>query len=105
MPEKDPTTYGLLTYAWVLLLSAWGGVVNFLRKRKAGVTRPFNLAEMVGEIVTSAFAGLVTFYLCESSGVDPLVTAAMVGVSGHMGGRAIFLAEAWVEAKFGGRKS
>ena len=27
MPEKDPTTYPLITYAWVLLLSSWGGVV------------------------------------------------------------------------------
>lgn len=35
MPEKDPTTYSLITYAWVALLSAWGGAVNWIRKRDA----------------------------------------------------------------------
>ena len=39
MPEKDPTTYSLLTYGWVLVLSGWGGIVNFLRKRKSGESR------------------------------------------------------------------
>jgi len=104
MPEKDPTTYSCLTYTWVLVLSAWGGIVNFLRKRKSGVARPFNIAELVGEVVTSAFSGVVTFYLCESSTITPLVTAAPVGISGHIGGRAIFVVESAVESKFGMRR-
>ena len=39
MPEKDPTTYPLITYTWVLLLSSWGGMVSWLRKRKRGIAR------------------------------------------------------------------
>jgi hypothetical protein len=31
MLEKDPTSYSLITYGWVTLLAAWGGVVSFLR--------------------------------------------------------------------------
>lgn len=100
MPEKDPSNYGLLTYAWVMGLAAWGGAVSFLRKRRSGVARPFNFAELIGEIMTSAFAGVVTFWLCEWSGINPLLTAAMVGVAGHMGGRAIFLIEKWAERRF-----
>jgi len=100
MPEKDPTTYSLLTYAWILILSGWGGIINFLRKRKAGETRPFNVAELVGEIFTSGFAGILTFWLCEYSGIPPLMTAAMVGISGHMGSRALYHLELWAESKF-----
>ena len=100
MPEKDPTSYSWITYAWVFGLSSWGGLVGFLRKRRQGIARPFNLAEFLGEIAASALAGLLTFYLGESAGVPPLISAAMVGVSGHMGGRALFMLEKWMERKF-----
>lgn len=90
MPEKDPTNYALITYAWVFLLSAWGGLVSFLSKVKKGEARAFNLVELIGELVTSAFAGVLTFWLCEAAGLNGLVTAALVGISGHMGSRAIY---------------
>jgi NhaP-type Na+/H+ and K+/H+ antiporter len=95
MPEKDPTSYSIVTYAWVLFLSCWGGLVGFYRKYKLGYVRAFNIAEFFGDIFTSGFVGVITFYLCESSKMDPLLTAAFVGVSGHMGSRAIFQIEAW----------
>jgi hypothetical protein len=47
--------------------------------------------------VTSAFAGLITFWLCEWAVVHPLLTAALVGISGHMGSRAIFKLERLAE--------
>ena len=97
---KDPTTYAWLTYLWVFGLSSWGGFVSFMRKRRQGQARPFNVAEFVGEIATSAFAGVLTFYLAESAGAPQLLTAAMVAISGHMGGRAVFLMETWMERKF-----
>lgn len=99
MPEKDPTTYGLLTYIWVVLLSTWGGLVNWLRKYKSGTMPTFNLMELIGEIATSAFAGLLTFWLCEAALFEPLITAALVGVSGHMGSRAIYLLETMLHTK------
>lgn len=87
---KDPTSYGLLTYAWVLALSAWGGTVRFIRKVKAGdMSLKQAATTLCGEIVTSAFAGVVTFYACEAQEVAPLMTAVLVSVAGHMGGRAI----------------
>ena len=97
---KDPTTYAWLTYLWVFGLSSWGGFVSFMRKRRQGHARPFNVAEFVGEIATSAFAGVLTFYLAESAGAPQLLTAAMVAISGHMGCRAVFLIEKWMERKF-----
>lgn len=100
MPEKSPETYGLITYFWVIGLSALGGAVAFIRKVKMGHSRAFNLVEFFGEISTSAFAGVMTFYLCQWSGLSALATAAFVGIAGHMGSRAIFLLEVFFESKF-----
>lgn len=98
--EKDPTSYSLLTYAWVFALSSLGGVVSFANKLKQGHARAFNIAEFCGEIATSAFAGVITFWLCENAGLSGLVTAALVGVSGHMGSRAIMFFEEYLTKKF-----
>lgn len=100
MLEKDPTAYPLITYVWVILMAAWGGLVSFVRKRREGVVRAFNVTELIGELFTSAFVGIVTFLLCEWSGVPPLLTAAFVGITGHMGSRALFMFEHWAEARF-----
>jgi hypothetical protein len=43
---------------------------------------------------------VITFYLCESSQIDPLISAALVGISGHMGSRAIFTIEKFLQNKF-----
>ncbi len=101
MIEKDPTTYSLLTYLWVFGLAAWGGVINFVQRIKTEQARPHNFMEFIGEIMTSAFAGLVTFYLCEAGGIDQLYTAVMVGITGHMGTRGIYLLEKMVQSRLG----
>lgn len=102
MPEKDPSTYSFLTYAWVAALASWGGVVGYIRKVNTGVIHRYSLTEFVGEIVTSAFAGMITFWMCEAAGVSALITAAMVGISGHMGSRAIYQIETWAQARLHG---
>lgn len=100
MLEKDPTSYSVLTYAWVFGLAILGGVVSFMRKLQAGHTKVFNIVEFIGEIVTSAFAGVIAFWLCENANFSPLATASIVGVCGHMGSRTIFLFEGWLAKQF-----
>lgn len=100
MIERDPTSYSLLTYSWVFALAILGGIVNFMRKLQTGQARIFNVVELIGEIVTSAFAGCITFWLCENADISPLITAALVGISGHMGSRALFLFEDFLKSKF-----
>lgn len=102
MPEKDPANYPLFTYLWVILISSWGGIVSFYRKTKLGHTRPFNVMELLGEITTSAFVGMLTFWLCEAANINPLITAAFVGITGHMGSRAIWQLEKWAERRLAG---
>ena len=100
MVDKDPTSYSLITYAWVFLLAIFGGIVNFWRKLQAGHVRVFNVVELVGEIMTAGFAGVITFWLCENAQISPLLTAALVGISGHMGSRALFLFEDFLKSRF-----
>jgi hypothetical protein len=100
MEEHDPSNFNWITYAWVFGLSAMGGVVAFMQKLKDGHARVFNLVEFVGEIVTSAFTGVITFYLCESAHLDRILTAALVGVAGHMGSRALYFIEHALAKRF-----
>jgi len=98
---KSVTDYGALTYAWVLLLSAWGGAVSFINKVRSGAVRPFNVVELVGELVVSGFVGVLTFWLCESAGFNELLTAVCVGVSSHMGTRGLFRLEQYISKRLG----
>lgn len=98
---KDPTSYSWLAYAWVVLLSMWGGAVSFYQKVKNGTTDKWSITELVGELITSAFSGVMAFYLCEFGGLPPLLTAVCVAISGHMGARGIFMLEQVVKKKFG----
>lgn len=58
-----------------------------------------NISELIGEMLVSSFVGLVTFWICKSYGVNEYLTAAGVAIAGHMGTRALFLAEQWIEKK------
>jgi hypothetical protein len=100
---KDPTSYSWITYSWVVIWSVLGGLVSWYGKIKAGHARPFNLAELLGEIATSAFAGITTFYICEWGKVDPLLSAVFIGISGHMGTRFVFFMERVLEKNMSAR--
>jgi len=100
MPEKDPTTYSLLTYLWVVGISVWGGVVSFYSKVKAGDLHPFSVTHLVGEIVTAGFVGVVTFWLCELAEFPGLLSGALIAISGHMGSKTITLLEDWAQRRF-----
>lgn len=87
-------------YMWVVLLAAWGGLVNFYRKLRMGEVRRFNFTELIGELVTSGLSGVITYFFCQYAGIDPWLTAAMVGIAGHMGSRIIFRLEKYFERRF-----
>lgn len=99
MNERGPFDYHVLTYLWVIALSSFAGWVNWMRKLREGQLRPFNVIELVGELATSTLAGLLTFWLCEWASIDKLLSAVFIAISGHMGTRAIFLMEKFLEAR------
>jgi hypothetical protein len=87
---KDPTGYGWMTYLWVCLIAAWGGLVRFLnsmRERKESFGAA--LVTLLTGLITSVFVGVLTFYACEIANFDKLWTAICVAVTGHLGAQAM----------------
>lgn len=99
--DRDPMEYSLRQYGLVLALAILGGLVSFYAKVKAGHVAAWNLMHLIGELATSAFAGLISFWLAEAAGMPPLVTICVVGISGHMGARAITAFERWAARRWG----
>lgn len=89
MPEKSPENLALISYLWVFALAIFGGTVSYLRKLKNG--RKWKITDFLIEIVTAAFAGLITFFLCNWMGIDNVGTAALTGISGHFSSRSLTL--------------
>jgi CHASE2 domain-containing sensor protein len=99
--DRHPLDYPLQQYAFILGVALLGGLVSWYAKVRAGRLHGWNLMHLIGELATSAFAGLLAFWLCAWAGANPLVTAALVGIAGHMGARAIAVFEDWAQRKFG----
>lgn len=90
---KDPLNYPLKQYIFILAISLLGGLVGWYSKVRRGQLQATNLMSLIGELCTSALSGLLAFYVCEYLNFVPVLTAAIVGVAGHMGTRAITWAE------------
>lgn len=99
-PHPEADLAGVFTWAWVIGMSLLGGFVSFLRKIKQGHARAWNFTEFVGELMTAALAGIITYNLCAWRDLPPQLTAALVGIGAHMGSRALFRLEAFFDAKF-----
>jgi hypothetical protein len=98
--DSDPFEVPLKHYAFFLAIAMIGGLVSWFAKVRAGTIQMYNLSGMIGELATSGFAGLLTFWLCAYWDVPQTLTAAAVGMAGHMGTKAIQEMEAWAERRF-----
>lgn len=86
--ETIVTAPQVLPYVWTILLSCWGGAVShFQNNRKQA--KPFNWRELLFDLVTSSFAGLLTYLFCQAAHIEGPMGAMLVAISGHMGTRAI----------------
>jgi hypothetical protein len=90
-----PVRIGLQVFGMALL----GGMVSWIAKVRAG--EKASLMRLVGELCTSAFAGVLCYLLCDWAGINWRLTLCMIGVAGHMGTRAIASFEGFVEKKWG----
>lgn len=90
---KTPLSYSLQEYGVVLGMAMFGGAVSWWMKVRRGELLAWNLAALIGELCVSAFAGLVAFLLCEYFNLHPMLTPAIVGMSGHAGAKGI----GWLE--------
>lgn len=92
---KDPMSYPLKTYGFMLVMAIFGGFVSWYAKVRRNEIPGSSLFHLIGEITTSAFAGLVTFFICEYAGLSRGITAPLVGIAGHMGAKVI----SWYEER------
>lgn len=67
--------------------------MGWIAKVRRGELPGWNIMQLIGELATSAFAGLLAFWICGAFGVDPALTAPIAGISGYMGTRFIALLE------------
>lgn len=86
--HNTPESYGLSTYCWVIVTALAGGFASLM-----GRLRKLSWLEMCGELIVSAFAGVITFWLCEFVELNQLASAALVGIVGHMGSRGMVMLE------------
>lgn len=98
---RTPETIPFLTYLWVLLFAAWGGLVSYRARIIANSPHTWSVFELIGEMTVSGFAGVLVFFACEASGISPLWTAVFVGIAGHMGGRSVDLLQTYLMKRLG----
>lgn len=98
MPEKDPLSWTAATWLVGLIMACSGGLLNWYAKVKSGVTRPFNIIELVGEVFTSGFVGMGVFMALDAWGQPLGLCAAAAGVTGHMATRFLYIIEQVIEA-------
>lgn len=91
---------GLASWALLLGLSLWGGVTSFLRKLNSGRVKAWNFTEFIGELTTAGLTGIITANLCDWMNFPEPLKYALVGISSHMGSRALYKLEALLNEKF-----
>jgi hypothetical protein len=108
MPLKDPTNYPIATYEWVIGISMLAGFVSFIEKMKLFRMKEFTwwglffmIVSLVCEAISSVFVGLMSFAICESYGIEQITSVAIVGLSAHMGTRAIMQMRKFMSKKLG----
>lgn len=93
IPPRSPLSYSLREYGLILAIAMLGGFVRWYNAVRRGESAVYDLRILVGELFTSAFIGILTFWACEAIGVQPLVTAALAGMAGHAGVSGLLWAE------------
>ena len=88
-------------YLWMVILALWGGTASYISRLKQNCGMTFSLAEWVGELTISGFAGLIMSYLCTEMHMSWYMTAVATAITGHMGGRALYLLEGLIRNRMG----
>jgi hypothetical protein len=85
MELKEPfSNSGYIGFAWVVGISVWGGLVSFFDKKE-----PFSWIRLIGHLMSSSFAGLMTFFACQYGNLPGPLTGILCGVAAHMGTPAL----------------
>lgn len=86
---KGPEQFEIYQYLWVVGLAILGGIVSYLKKLKHG--RKWKWKDAAIELITSAFAGIITFLLCQWAGFGELGSSAVAGIAGRYSDHSMLL--------------
>ncbi|ODN41120.1 hypothetical protein BGC07_17755 [Piscirickettsia litoralis] len=73
----------------MLILLCWLGAASRYANYLSQTEEKFSWLDLFARLLCSAFAGIITNYLCIEAGFSGPMTAAMVGLSGYAGVEAI----------------
>lgn len=90
---KSPLDLPIKSYLFFGVVAILGGFVNWLSRVKRGEAQASNIAQLIGELVTSGVAGLMAWWIMQWLRIDEMLQAPIVGVAGHMGATALQWAE------------
>lgn len=96
-----PLDYTWTEYALLLAVAVLGGMVGWYGRLQSESPPKVSVLQVVGEVGTSAFAGLLAFWLTQWAGAPQLLSICIVGVAGHMGARFLYSMESWVRQRIG----
>ena len=95
-PVASPPPTDSWSVIRILVMAGWGGVASYIdriRKLRGGLARHFLLAELLGEVTISGFAGVCVAWVGIAENFNPYAVAAAAGVGAHLGTRALFILE------------
>lgn len=102
MSDENHLASNAVSYFAMTIFALWGGLANYIRRARAGEVQ-YRIIELIGELIVSAFAGLVTGMLLLEFGTSQVLSVALAGIGGHMGTRLIYALEAALSARLGAR--
>lgn len=100
LPNGGGNDFNWFAIAMMMLVSLWGGFVNYLGRIKSGAVKHFNLIELAGEFAISSFAGLIVGLVLLAFDVNVVLTVSLAGVAGHAGARTMYLLDKIFEKEF-----
>ncbi len=98
--HKNPLSYSMREYGYILAIAMAGGFIRWHNAVKRGEAAAYDLRGLVGELVTSAFIGILVFWGGEALNWHPLITPAVAGIAGHQGIAALVWAEKLLKGFF-----
>lgn len=84
-----------LVVGLALLLATWGGAIQYFSRWRRTPRHKFTFSwiELIGELATSGFAGLLIYIVTLVFGGSAVVGVVLAAIAGHMGSRSLFLLE------------
>lgn len=83
-PDKNPFSDSLTTLLTATGLAMLGGLVKYVNH-----TDKFRFWVLVRDLLTAAFCGLLTFWMCEWMNITGPLSAILIATSGLMGTRLL----------------